>query len=218
MLATFLIEIALATFVFIRHRSTRFGKTAGLTLILLAVFQIAEYKICARSDDISILWAKVGFVAITLLPVLGLYLVSLVSRKPHFLWAGYLSAAAFAGYFLLVPKSISAAICGGNYVIFKASHDVYWLYGLYYWGFLLLGIWESLEKMSEVDGGRVRNVLKWMIVAYASFMAPMGAVYFLVPITRGAFASVMCGFAVTMAFLLALKIVPAYDLTHSRHS
>jgi hypothetical protein len=40
----------------------------------------------------------------------------------------------------------NAALCG-NYAIFNASNDFYPLYGVYYLGFLLLGVWESIEKI-----------------------------------------------------------------------
>ena len=92
MIATFIIEIVLAIIVFIRYRVTRFGKAAGFVLVLLAAFQLAEYRICTTTE-IPLLWSRIGFVAITLLPLMGLYLVSLVSHKPHFLKLGYVTAA-----------------------------------------------------------------------------------------------------------------------------
>lgn len=214
MAATFIIEIVLAIIVFIRERVTRFGKTAGFVLVLLATFQFAEYRICTIGDD-SQFWARLGFVAITLLPLAGLYLVSLVSHKPHFLKLGYASAAAFVVYFLFVPKSITGAICGGNYVIFNTSTDLYRLYGFYYLGFLLLGIWESVEKIASLRRRTAaKRALQWLIVGYVSFMGPMGLAYILFPGTRNAAASIMCGFALTLAFLLAFKIVPTYNRTH----
>jgi hypothetical protein len=217
MLATFLIEAFLATLVFLRHRVTRFGKVAGLVLVLLAVFQFSEYRICTTTGTLRLLWSRLGFVAITLLPVAGLYLVSLVSRTPHFLKLGYVTAAGFAIYFILVPKSVTGAICGGNYVIFNGSNDFYRLYGFYYWGFLVLGIWESIEKIESLKRQTcTKNLLQWWIVAYLSFMAPMGAAYMFFPETRNAVASIMCGFAIALAFILALKIVPAYDRAHIR--
>jgi hypothetical protein len=215
MLATFGIEIILAIVVFVRHRATRFGKTAGFVLILLAVFQFAEYRICTAEGALPVLWSRVGFVAITLLPLMGLYLVSLVSHKPHFLKLGYLSAAAFVVYFIFVPKAITGAICAGNYVIFNTSNDLYRLYGFYYLGFLLLGIWESVEKIASLKRRTTsKRALQWLIVGYLSFMAPMGLAYITFPVTRNAVASIMCGFALTLAFILAFKVVPVFNRTH----
>jgi hypothetical protein len=212
MLATFLIELSLAVVVFLRYRITRFGKTAGLVLVLLALFQLSEYRICTAIGSESLLWARIGFVAITLLPVAGLYLVSLVSRRPHFLKIGYATALGFVLYFILVPKSISGAICGGNYVIFNGSNDFYRLYGFYYLGFLLLGIWESVESIENPKRTTTaKSLLQWWIIGYMSFMAPMGAAYLFFPETRNAVASVMCGFAILLALIMTIKIVPAYD-------
>jgi hypothetical protein len=141
--------------------------------------------------------------------------VSLVSHKPHFLKLGYASAAAFVGYFLFVPKAITGALCGGNYVIFDTSNGLYLLYGFYYLGFLLLGIWESVEKIAAYKRDTPRKrALQWLIAGYISFMGPMAAAYVFFPATRNAVASIMCGFALTLAFILVFKIVPLYNRTH----
>jgi hypothetical protein len=216
MVASFVIEILLAIYVFVRHRITRFGKVAGLVLLLLATFQLAEYRICDVGGASELLWSRIGFVAITLLPLAGLYLVSLVSHKQHFLKLGYVSATALVLYFLFVPKAITGAICGGNYVLFNTSSDLFRLYGFYYLGFLLLGIWESIEHVASLKRqAGARSALQWLIVGYLSFMGPMGVLYLSVPATRNAAASIMCGFAVLLAVILTFKVVPAFDRTHT---
>jgi hypothetical protein len=215
MVATFLIELILAGYVLFRYHVTRFGKVAAGVLLLLGTFQFAEYQICTATSGVSMVWSRVGFVAITLLPLAGLYLVFLVSHKPHFLKLGYAATAAFVAYFVFVPKSITGALCGGNYVIFNTSNDLYLLYGIYYLGFLLLGIWESVEKLADYERNTNRKrALQWLIVGYLSFMGPMGVSYLLFPATRNAAASIMCGFALTLALILAFKIVPLYNGTH----
>jgi hypothetical protein len=215
MIATFAIEVSLAVLLFVRYRVTRFGKVAGIVMILLATFQLAEYRICTTSGVDPLLWARIGFVAITLLPLAGLYLVSLISHKPHFLKLGYASAIGFVIYFIFVPKSITGAICGGNYVLFNTSNDLYRLYGFYYLGLLLLGVWESTEKIASLRRRTSsKRILQWLIVGYLSFMGPMGTLYVLFPSTRNAAASIMCGFALVLAFILAFKIVPAYNRAH----
>lgn len=209
MLATFIIEIVLALYVFIRYGMGRFSRMAGVVLILLAIFQIAEYQICAGEH--SLLWARIGFIAITLLPIAGFYLVSLITKKTHFLRLGYLVSIGYVIYFIFSPHSITGALCGGNYVIFDINQNFYLFYGTYYFGFLLLAIWESLEKMMEVksDDPR-REVLAWIIVGYISFLLPMSAIYIYFAEARVAIASIMCGFALILALILAFKIVPEY--------
>jgi len=87
MLATFLIEITLAVYVFFRYKMGFFGKIVVSLLVLLAAFQLAEYKICTGYN--GIVWSKIGFVVITLLPVLGLHLISFIAKRKHFLTLGY---------------------------------------------------------------------------------------------------------------------------------
>lgn len=218
MLMTFAVEILLAAYVLIRHRVTRFGQAAGATLLMLALFQFAEYRICTGPEENALLWSRVGFVAITLLPVMGLYLVAVLSRRQHFMKLAYLSAAAFVVYFLFSPKALTGAICGGNYVVFNSSSDFYRLYGIYYLGFLLLGVWEILDKLHDLKRRtKTRKALQWLIAGYVSFMAPMAMAYALFPETRSAVASVMCGFAIGLALILSLKIVPLYTRMHRQN-
>jgi len=82
--------------------------------------------------------------------------------------------------------------------------------------FLVLGIWEALEKLSELKRPtQTASVLKWFIVGYLSFMGPMGFAYLFFPETRNGIASIMCGFAIVFALILSLKIVPFYTSIHS---
>ena len=49
-----------------------------------------------------------------------------------------------------------------------------------------------------------------MVIGYLSFMLPMGIAYAFYEPARVAVASIMCGFALSLAFILALRIVPEY--------
>ncbi len=210
MVITFTLEAIFAVYTFIRYGTNRFGKIAALLLLLLGTFQLAESRICA--DASAFVWMRIGFVAITLLPVVGLYLVSLVSHKTHFLRLGYALAALFVVAFLFVPKVITGALCAGNYVIFNTNQSLYVLYGIYYLGFMLLAIWEALEKIHEPHvQSKTRTTLFWIIIGYLSFMLPMAATYIIIPSTRVAIASVMCGFALILAFILTFVIVPRFN-------
>jgi len=114
MLFTFIVELGLAIFVIWRYRPTRFGKVVGIAPGAAGnvpargvqdlhserrqCIDLAEDRICRHH----------------VLPLTGLYLVSLVSHKTHFLKMGYATAIGFVIYFLAVPKAITGAICGGN--------------------------------------------------------------------------------------------------------
>ncbi len=214
MLATFIIEFLTAAYAYVRFRGTLFGKLSVLMLILLGFFQFAEYQICAGNDPIF--WARLGFVVITLLPPLGIHLISLVTGNRIFLQFAYTLAAVFVIIFAFAPRSITGGICGGNYIIFNTAQELYWTYAIYYFGLLFLGIFDALatlkNNMSSKDGNM--SLLLWMLLGYFSFMVPMGFAYFIFPDTAQAVASVMCGFALIFALMLGFIIAKKYDEIH----
>lgn len=205
MLATFIIEALLAIYIYFRHKGTLFSQLAVVLIILLAGFQLAEYRICSEANPL--LWVRTGFVIITLLPVLGLHLITLITNKLSYLKIGYIAMVIFIFIFALVPSAISKAYCGGNYIIFTGQENLMWTYGIYYFGFLFLGIWEGFEYLQK----KKSNALVWLIAGYISFILPMGLVYIVSPQARSAVPSVMCGFAIILAIILALKVVPEYN-------
>lgn len=210
MLLTFITEFFLAGYSFIKYRTTKFGRGVVVTLILLGGFQLSEFFICR--GYYPVFWSRIGFFSITLLPVLGLYLVSLIRKSSVFIKIGYVLAAGFAMYYLFMPKSIEGAICGGNYVIFDGPRGLYIFYGFYYFGFLFLAIWEALEGMKEKAKNIIfKKILFWFIVGYLSFILPLSLVYIFIAGSRIAVASIMCGFAIIFAFILTFKIAPFYS-------
>lgn len=111
MLITFLIEISGALWVLIRYRTNRAAQLIMALLVLLGIFQLAEYMVCERVLGVSSLdWARIGYMAISLLPPLGLHLVLVLAGKPNrgLTLAAYGSAVAFAAYFLFVAKGFKA--------------------------------------------------------------------------------------------------------------
>lgn len=208
MLATLVIEFTLAIYVFARFRMTRFGQIATAILIFLGIFQLAEYQICGGNN--AVLWGRIGYVAITMLPPLGLHLIYLITRNSKYLSFAYTLAGIYIAAFIFAQKSIVSAACTGNYVIFQTVQELYWTYGIYYTGLLMLGVWELVEKIRECSDEDF-SLRSWMALGYFSFMVPMAIVYMALPETREAVPSVMCGFAVTLAILLAFVIVPKYN-------
>lgn len=204
MLATFLIETLLAVYVFVRYRMTNFGRITTAILLLLALFQLAEYQVCGGVQ--TLLWSRIGFVAITLLPILGLHLITLVTQRNNFLYFGYVASFLLIAIFVFSSYAITGAVCTGNYVIFTIHQELAWIYSTYYFGFLLLGLWEVSEKLTRGKD----SLLAWMLAGYLSFLLPMGIVYVLLPESIYAIPSILCGFAVIFAFILALRIASLY--------
>ncbi len=207
MLATFLIEVAAAIYVFFRYKTTVFSRIVISILLLLAGFQFIEYQICEIGD--SLILTRLGFVFITILPVLALHLTYTITGSRHFLKLGYVLMFAFILIYAFAENAVtSSAVCTGNYIVFYSQTELAWLYAGYYFLFLLLGIWEALEGLLENKGER--KALVWLIIGYLSFMLPMGIVYLISPPARDAIPSIMCGFALLFGLILAIKVAPRY--------
>jgi len=208
MLATMAIEVCLALYTILRFRHGLFAKLVVLTLLLLAFFQLAEYEICADSG--TLVWSRLGLIAITFLPAVGLHMVAVVSKKRIYLSFGYVFATALSLFFAFGPASGIGSFCGGNYIIFNWPREIFIFYAIYYGGFLTLAIWKSLVALNLSHSKRVHNTLKWLMIGYSTFMVPVGIVYAFYAPARMAVASIMCGFAVTLAFILTFMVVPNY--------
>jgi hypothetical protein len=208
MLATMVVEGVLAIYVLAKYRHGMFAKMAVLLIVLLGVFQLSEYQVCGNQNPQF--WSRLGLVITTLLPIAGLQLISFVTQKRHFLAIGYAVGAALALVVIFVPQGVTGAFCGGNFIVFNGSAGLYEFYGAYYFAFLIFAIWESLEAMHENKGRMIRRVLRWFVIGYLSFMVPMGIVYAIYAPARAAMTSIMCGFAVILAFIVAFQIVPEY--------
>lgn len=214
MIATFGIEIIFAIYTIWRYKLDRVSRLVVALLVLLATFQFIEYNICRGA---SIEWARYGFVAITLLPPLGIHLASTLASKSNklLLTLAYGSAAVFAGFFLW-SSAITNQVCGGNYIIFDMHPSVGFFYGVYYYGWLFVGTLISLLWSKEVKKKGIKRALQALMAGYLLLLFPTTTANLLEPGTIAAIPSVMCGFAILLAFVLVFWIMPPAGQKRSR--
>jgi len=213
MIATFAIEIICAVYVVIRYKLTPVTRLAAALLVCLALFQLAEYNVCEGAWGMdSLAWARLGYVAITLLPPLGLHLVMQMTGKYNRLLLGvaYASAAIFAYIFLFVGQGMTSQQCLGNYVIFRVAPWASFPYGIYYYGWLFATIGYALRCARNIAARNVRQALYVLSIGYAAFIVPTTAANLIDPSTRAGIPSIMCGFAVILALLLTGAVLPQY--------
>lgn len=211
MVITLVIELLLALYVFARTKTSAIKKIAIVTLLLLALFQMAEYMVCGAYDEALVnVASRVGYVAITFLPALGIHLANeIAGRKNNWTtFVAYLLAGGFAVYFGFAPATINSSICTGNYVIFNLKHNVSLLYTLYYFSLIFSVIGLSAQLARVQKNIKARSALHWLIAGVMVFLVPTGLAYWLVPNSEQGIPSIMCGFAVAYAIILVVKIVP----------
>jgi hypothetical protein len=217
MLVTFVVEIALALYTIWRFKLDQLGKLVVVTLAALAFFQLSEYHVCTGGLGLDArTWSRAGFVAITLLPPLGLHIVHVLAGKPgrKLVALAYGSMLAFVVYFLFVGQAIQGYACTGNYVIFQIGRDQAGVYAAYYYSWLLVGItlgmhWANRLQVASTTATRKRvESLRGMVIGYLVFLVPTALANSVNPETRRGIPSIMCGFAVLFALILTFYILP----------
>lgn len=207
MIATFIIEVGMLAYVLWRYKLNLLAKLVCATLASLALFQLAEYFVCTESAAV---WSRIGFAAISMLPPLGLHLLYvLADRKQQWLIRfAYASAAVCVTYFLMYSQAFQGHDCEGNYVIFQLGRDPTLAYALYYYGWLIIAIALGIYFWQRAAGAARRRSIAGLLAGYLVFLAPTAVVTTVFPDSVQGIPSIMCGFAVLLAFILTLYILP----------
>lgn len=208
MVATFLIEIGLAVYTLVRYKMSELLFVVLLLLTMLGIFQLSEYFVCTQSSEA---WSRLGYVAITTLPALGIHLFYLLSanKRRQVVYFSYFIMILFSIYFLLAPNVFNGFECTGNYVIFQLNHTASLVYQIYYFGLMFLSIGLSWFWIKNHPKSKEKkNLIEALIVGYLVFLVPTAVVNSFFPESRSGIPSVMCGFAVIFAVILALYIAP----------
>ena len=208
MLATFFIELGFAFYVLWRYKMTTISRLAFVILISLSSFQLAEYMVCGGLGWTNVEWARVGYGAIALLPALGIHMVVALAGKklPILVGAAYASCAAFVGFYLLAQSSITGQVCYANYAVFDAQQASVWPFMAYYYGWLLIGTYLASRWGNQIPARR--KALHGMAIGYLVFILPTTMFNIIDPETVKAIPSIMCGFAVLLAFMLMMRVLP----------
>ncbi len=207
MLVTLIIEVVFAFYILFRYKLTSAHRLVVSILFFLAIFQGVEYLVCATEATAP--WPQIGFIAITLLPPLGLHLVYhlLGKRPPLYFFYGLATVLSLALTF--IPEIIVSPFCTNSYAIFQLSQPMATLYFVYYFALLLWGLGEIVDSIVEHRANKKKRTMLLLIgVGYLSFMLPMGVLSLLLAETREAIPSIMCGFAIVFAFVLTFGVAP----------
>lgn len=208
MLATFAIEIILFAYVLVRYRMNVIARLIAGALLLLAVFQFAEYHVC-ESIGVANFYSRLGYAAITMLPSVGIHIVTKIAGRESkkLVGAAYATGIMFVLAFTLSPTVFNSYECASNYAVFHLESSAARLYWLYYFGWLTAGIALCL-KFRKGASRLKREALNMQAFGYLSFILPTGAVNLVNPATMDGIPSIMCGFAVIYALILAFGIAP----------
>lgn len=208
MLLTLVIEFFLAFYVLWRYKRNAVTKLIVSILLLLGTFQLAEYMICGGLGLTHIEWARLGYVAITILPALGIHLILALAKQKMLplLLTAYASSALYVGYFAVAGQSVIARECAPNYALFDTQGYGALLYAGFYYGWLIVAL--LLTMFFARKKPKTAAVMRWMAFGYSAFIIPTTIANLVSPDTMAAIPSVMCGFAVLFAIVLVWKVLP----------
>ncbi len=117
-------------------------------------------------------------------------------------------------FFLTYHAAFIGHQCTGNYVIFQLGPKMGGWYYVYYFGWLAAGIglgakWANeLMKQKGQAARRRLETVRAMIMGYLVFLLPVALANAVKPQTRRGIPSIMCGFAVLLALILVLYVLP----------
>ncbi|MEP7204994.1 MAG: hypothetical protein ABI716_02270 [Candidatus Saccharibacteria bacterium] len=208
MLATFLIEFGFAFYTLWRYKLNSVSRLAFVMLISLGTFQLAEFMVCGGLGLTHMEWARVGYGALTLLPALGIHMVVSLAgkKKPLLVNVAYASGVAFAAYYLVSEGAVTGSTCYANYAVFHVEHASVWPFALYYYGWMLTGTNLAFRWASQLP--KRRKALQAMAMGYLVFVLPTTMFNLVDPSTMKAIPSIMCGFAVLLAFVVVFRVLP----------
>ncbi|MCB9821907.1 hypothetical protein H6801_00835 [Candidatus Nomurabacteria bacterium] len=210
MIATFAIEIALLVLILLQRKINHTAKLIIASLFFLALFQLCEYFVCGGMGVGALQWSRLGFIAITTLPPLGLHLIHSIANKKsgYIVWSSYVLMMLWILAFGFSETIFSGHECVSNYVIFQLHDLVGYAYSAYYYGLLLLGIALALKFGEKVKQKNQKEALYGMIIGYLVFLLPTAIANTISPETMAGIPSIMCGFAVIFALILFFYIIP----------
>lgn len=209
MLATFLIEFVFLLYVIYRYKMDTLARLIATLLAFLATFQLAEYFVCGGLGASAQAWSRIGFVAITLLPPLGIHLLYTIAKKPwsNVIGAAYGMAAAWVAIFVISERAFTGHVCAGNYVIFQLKPGVGGLYFFYYYLWLFIGAYLCV-KFAQTLKKSGKESLLLLALGYITLLVPTTMANMLKPETMEGIPSIMCGFAIILAAILTFGILP----------
>lgn len=215
MLATLAVEAALVVYTVWRYRMSTLARLTVVALTALAVFQLSEYFVCTGYGMNAARWSRVGFVAISVLPPVGLHILHQIAGKPNrrLIAAAYASMTGFIAVFITYDMAFLGHQCTGNYVIFQIGETLGGMYYAYYFGWLFtaitLGVYWANQLQEKGKKARLQlESVRALIIGYLVFLIPVAVMNVINPNSRQGIPSLMCGFAVVFALILTLYVLP----------
>lgn len=206
-IATF--EIAAAVFGFVSKGRRNVRYSAGAVLLFLASYQIIEAVMCTDPTRFSGL-ARPAFMTVLWLPATGLLLLTFLAptlRRFMKVYTGIFYALALGIFIwqILDQTPVGTSVC---LVVFARYNGVMpraltLTYGIYYQLGLLSMLVLSAVGVVKTADHFARKQIGQLLFGCLAFIIPAMMVTLLIPLTEGAYASILCHMALFLAIFIA---------------
>ena len=220
-LTTAIIEWTLAIVLPFKYPKTRTRFFTSVFMIFLGLYQFTEFMFCKTNQ--ADLWMRLGFMAYTLLPAIGLHTtLHYFKIKINLFWIyiipiAYIIGAGLATNFVVESKCHDIFVTARN--IFSSVNSPleaakFGFYTAYYFSFILIACLIGIRAyLKETNRQKQRIYLIFpMAVFLMSF--PTFTLIIMLPALNIQFPSILCHFAL----LLALTVFVGARWDHELHS
>jgi len=141
----------------------------GLTCIASALWSLGAFKFSTTgSQEEALLWAKIAHVGIILTPIFFLHFVNQFTKNDRkaILAAGYVLTLFFLGLTFLRKGFIRVEYVFDQFYFFTSNiidNPLYFLFYLFFYGFVLLVAFVQLIKFHKKTTGIKRNQITYLI-------------------------------------------------------
>jgi len=182
-------------------------KPAGAILLLLAGYQILEVLICSSSTA-SWYLPQLAFINVTWLPPTGILLAhrlrSLVPPSGRYFARGMFALAfGFSGWIAAHPGFASEPVCQVVFARYAHTPAPYLAYAAFYWVGLLGMVLIAGHGATYSADPHGRRLSTQLLIGSLAFILPSLLTSWVFRIPEGAFASIMCHYALFLAVFLA---------------
>ena len=211
-IATVIFEITAGIWAWIGRGRKAILRSSAMILFLLAAYQIIETVLCSNPEGMKT-FGRIAFMVVLWLPPTGLLLLSLLAGKKE-IWLRiytfvFYAIAVFIFIWLLIDRTpIGVSVC---LVVFARYYDAMpATLNLIYAAFYQLGLISMLCISGilsvKTEDAFQRKLIGQVLFGCLAFIIPTFIVINLFDITQGAFSSILCHFALLLAFFICRLI------------
>ena len=201
-LATAITEWVLALILITSFRKSKLTPYFSIILMLLGIYQFTEFMLCFSAN---LIWVRVGFIAYSFLPVLGLHATLFYLNKRKNFTLLYAIPIVYSFLALLTPNFVLSGTCMRLFVSVKTilSNNALLVlpYMLYYIIFITIAFIYLVREYLKVKDKTRKKVSFFIALGIFCMTLPTFIVLQIFPIFNVNLPSVLCHFALLLAII-----------------